>query len=189
MKIAILADTHGFLDPRIAERVAQCDIAVHAGDIGGADVLLSLSPREEVVAIRGNNDVPEKWSEGEHSLLDTLPHEATLTLPGGELVVVHGDDGGGIAERHRRYRQRYPQARAVVYGHSHRLFADCEAMPWVLNPGAAGRTRTNGGPSCLILDCAGDEWTLEECRLEPRKYPSLRRDGRRQGEGEKNGHE
>ncbi len=180
MKVAILADTHGFLDPRIAERVAECDIAVHAGDVGGADVLLSLSPREEIVAIRGNNDVPEKWSEGEHSVLATLPHEATLALPGGDLIVVHGDDGGGIEQRHRRYRRRFPNARAVVYGHSHRMLVDQEASPWILNPGAAGRTRTNGGPSCLILDCEAGAWRLEEFRVEPRKYPSLRRDGKRQ---------
>jgi putative phosphoesterase len=175
-----VADTHGFLDPRIAERVADCDIAVHAGDIGGADVLLSLAPREELVAIRGNNDVPEKWSAGEHSVLDTLPREATLNLPGGDLVVVHGDDGGGIEQRHRRYRERYADARAVVYGHSHRMVVDREASPWILNPGAAGRTRTHGGPSCIILECDPESWRLEEYRVEPRKYPSLRRDGKRQ---------
>jgi putative phosphoesterase len=180
MKVAILADTHGFLDPRIAERVADCDIAVHAGDIGGADVLLSLAPREELVAIRGNNDVPEKWSAGEHSVLETLPREATLSLPGGDLVVVHGDDGGGIEQRHRRYRERYADARAVVYGHSHRLLVDREESPWILNPGAAGRTRTHGGPSCIILECDPEGWRLEEYRVEPRKYPNLRRDGKRQ---------
>jgi len=39
MRVGIIADTHGFLDPRIADYIADCDLAVHAGDVGGADVL------------------------------------------------------------------------------------------------------------------------------------------------------
>lgn len=187
MQVIILADTHGFLDPRIAERVAEADIAVHAGDIGGVDVLLSMNPREEVVAIRGNNDVPDKWSPSEHALLRTLPHERGIDLPGGRLVVVHGDDGGSIDERHRRYRRRFSDAGAVVYGHSHQLLVDQEAEPWILNPGAAGRTRTHGGPSCLLLNCEPGNWSVEALRFEARKYPSLRRKARRPDTGQASG--
>jgi putative phosphoesterase len=175
VRVAILADTHGFLDPRIAECVGDCDVAVHAGDVGSADVLLSLQPREELVAIRGNNDAPETWSAGEHHLLETLPREATVDLPGGRLVVVHGDDGGSLEQRHRRYRRHYSEAAAVAYGHSHRLMLDCETRPWLMNPGAAGRTRTYGGPSCLILNCDDNYWAIEERRFEPRRYPAVRR--------------
>ncbi len=153
--------------------VAGCDIAVHAGDVGGADVLLALQPREQVVAVRGNNDVPEKWASHEIHVLNTLPSEVTLDLPGGQLVVVHGDDAGPVAERHRRLRERYPKARAIAYGHSHHLLIDDSEVPWILNPGAAGRTRTYGGPSCLFLDCTEDEWSVEEFRLPPRKYRAL----------------
>lgn len=173
MRIAIIADTHGFLDPRIAEVVTGCDVAVHAGDIGGADVLLALQPRSHVVAVRGNNDTPEKWTEQEVRLLDTLPAEAEIDLPGGKLVVVHGDTAGSPAERHDELRRRYPQARAVAYGHSHQASVDQAALPWILNPGAAGRTRTYGGPSCLILTCDNDDWNIETLQLPPRKYRAL----------------
>ena len=37
--VAIISDTHAVLDPRIAEVISTADIAVHAGDIGGAGVL------------------------------------------------------------------------------------------------------------------------------------------------------
>lgn len=179
MRVALLSDTHGFVDPRIAERVTECDIAVHAGDIGGADVLLSLQPREELVAIRGNNDTPERWSEGERHVLDTLPAETALDLPGGRLVVLHGDDSGTLAQRGRRYRRRFHDAAAVVFGHSHRLSTDLDEHPWLLNPGAAGRTRTNGGPSMLVLTCGDDgPWRVEPLRFDPGRYPSLRRRGR-----------
>jgi putative phosphoesterase len=173
MRIAIIADTHGFLDPRIAEVVTECDLAVHAGDIGGADVLLALKPRDHVIAVRGNNDVAEKWSAHEIHLLDTLPTEAVVDLPGGQLVVVHGDAAGPPSKRHDELRQQYPRARAVAYGHSHQVSVDDSAEPWILNPGAAGRTRTYGGPSCLLLTCSEDRWSVEVLQLPPRKYRAL----------------
>lgn len=173
MRVAIIADTHGFLDPRIAEEVAQCDIAVHAGDVGGADVLLALKPREQVVAVRGNNDVADKWASHEVHVLETLPAEAVVDLPGGRLIVVHGDDANPASERHALLRERYPDARAIAYGHSHQLSVDDEAQPWILNPGAAGRTRTYGGPSCLLLECSEGDWKITPLRLPPRKYRAL----------------
>ena len=119
-RVAILADTHGFLDPRVAEQVAECDLAIHAGDVGGADILFALNPREEVVAIRGNNDDAAHWAEPELDILANLPAEATVSLPGGQIKIVHGDDGGTLEQRHRRYRRDYADCKAVVYGHSHR---------------------------------------------------------------------
>lgn len=177
VRVAIIADTHGFLDPRIAKRVAECDYAVHAGDVGGADVLCALNPRQQVVAVRGNNDTPERWSDSETNFLENLPDQASLDLPGGTLVVLHGDDRRSLVERHRFLRSQFPEARAVVCGHSHQLAMDCDAQPWVLNPGAAGRTRTNGGPSCLILSCTETNWDIEALQLPNRKYPN--RDGQR----------
>lgn len=173
MRVAIIADTHGFLDPRIAEEVAASDIAVHAGDIGGADVLLAMKPGQQVVAVKGNNDVADKWDPHEVHVLETLPTEAVVDLPGGQLVVVHGDDALPAADRHEQLRQRYPRARAIAYGHSHQLSLDDSAEPWILNPGAAGRTRTYGGPSCLILECDQSQWRVEPLRLPPRKYRAL----------------
>ena len=89
--VAIVSDTHGWLDSRVAEIVAGCDHAVHAGDIGNKSVLESLRPRSgRVVAVRGNNDVPSKWPEQDLSVLAELPTHALLDLPGGKLAVVHG---------------------------------------------------------------------------------------------------
>lgn len=169
VSVALLADTHGWLDPRIARIVARCDIAVHAGDVGSADVLRALEPRAgEVHVVLGNNDRPAKWDESEHHVLEELQDEVELLLPGGTLVAVHGDDAGRVAERHDRLRRRYPEARAVVYGHSHKRVCDTERRPWVLNPGAAGRSRTFGGPSCLVLVAAEGAWSIHEHRFEPR---------------------
>ena len=166
IRIAILSDTHGQLDPRIAALVLGCDLAVHGGDIGDAGILARLQPRSgEVHAVRGNNDVPSKWPEAEHAVLSRLPEQVVLTLPGGRLVLIHGHQVAASG-RHERLRQQFPGARAIIYGHSHRLVADQEELPWVLNPGAAGRVRTYGGPSCMILTAGDRRWELATHRFQ-----------------------
>jgi hypothetical protein len=165
VRVALVSDTHGVLDPRIAEVVRGCDFAVHAGDIGSRAVLEALTPRRTLVAVTGNNDVAAKWPAGEHALLAALPGEAGLDLPGGRLVVVHGDRINPAGQRHARLRGRYTEARIVVYGHSRRLVCDQGAEPWIVNPGAAGRSRTFGGPSMVVLTASPRRWSLE-----PRRY-------------------
>jgi uncharacterized protein len=161
MRVLIVSDTHGQLDARIAALARDCEVVVHAGDVGNAAVLEALHEGgADVVAVRGNNDVASKWPRGERAVLDALDDEARVDLPGGTLVAVHGDRYAP-ATRHARLRRDYPDARAVVYGHSHRLVIDDGASPWILNPGAAGRARTYGGPSCLLLEASAKAWRIE----------------------------
>ena len=162
-RVAIVSDTHGHLDPRIAKVVERCRIAVHAGDIGSGAVLDALArPGRQVAAVRGNNDVASKWDPGEYRRLEQLPWEAELSLPGGRLAVIHGHQIARVERRHGWLRERYPDARVVVYGHTHRRCIDCGDRPWVVNPGAAGRDRTFGGPSLVVIDVDADaaRWRL-----------------------------
>jgi putative phosphoesterase len=169
MRVVILSDTHGQLDARIAALARECDVVVHAGDVGNAAVLEPLrAGGANVIAIRGNNDIASKWPRGERIALDALENEARVDLPGGTLIAVHGDRYPP-STRHARLRRDYPDARAVVYGHSHRLVVDDISMPWILNPGAAGRARTYGGPSCLLLEARSKDW-----RIEPHRFVSAR---------------
>ena len=165
MRVLLLADTHGVLDARIAELAQDCQLALHAGDVGADDVLDQLAAATgRVLAVRGNNDVPEKWL-GSAGTLAGLPDQLTVPLPGGLLAVEHGHRHGA-ARRHPRLRASHGTARAVLYGHSHRLLQDQDALPWLLNPGAGGRARTGGGPSCLVLH-AGHDWQIIEHRFPP----------------------
>ena len=167
MRAALLADTHGWVDAGVLAVVAGCDLAVHGGDIGNAGVLRRLRMRCGTLwVVRGNNDRPVDWPPAERPALEPIPAWTRVSLPGGDLVVIHGHQMPA-RERHERLRRRFPDARAVVYGHSHRLVLDCASRPWVLNPGAAGRTRTYGGPSCIILTASAVEWTVEAVRFPP----------------------
>lgn len=167
MRVLLLSDTHGFLDPRIATLSAKCDYAVHAGDIGSATVLAGLQPRRATVAVRGNNDTPGQWPANDQDCLMQMPTSARLALPGGMLAVVHGERAGPAARRHERLRAEHAECRAVVYGHSHRLTLDTTREPWVINPGAAGRARTYGGPSCVLLTAHASGWSVEARRFTP----------------------
>jgi len=165
-RIGIISDTHGFLDPRIAELISSCDIAIHAGDIMGKHILDIMNPRDKVIAIRGNNDNEFIWDSSEHATLETLEHVAHVELPSGTLVVVHGHMHGGNHPSHAVMRQKFPDARAIIYGHSHKMVCDTDESPWVINPGAAGETRTHGGPSCLILEVSEECWNIESVRFD-----------------------
>ncbi len=77
-------------------------------------------------------------------------------------------------------RRDYADARLVVYGHSHYKCADQEASPWIVNPGAAGRVRTYGGPAICLLEASTREWRLAITQFPPlerrRKAPADRLD-------------
>lgn len=182
VRVAILADTHGELDARIAALVATCDLAIHGGDIGQASILARLQPvLGHVLAVRGNNDVASRWPAGEQSLLVRIPEWTELELPGGWLAVIHGHQHPA-RDRHARLRGRFPRSRAIVYGHSHRLVLDLDACPWVLNPGAAGRARTGAGPSCLVLTADPHGWNVESYRFDLASQRPRRRASQRSAE-------
>ena len=167
VRVAVLSDTHGYVCPNVLEVASTCDIVVHAGDIGSARVLQRLQEvTGEVLAVRGNNDVPGLWAGDELEVLYAVPHVANLELPGGLLAVEHGHVHGPMSPDLGSLRAAHPGARAIIFGHTHKLLIDCADDPWVLNPGAAGRVRNRGGPSCLVLSAGLDAWQVEQFKFE-----------------------
>lgn len=165
--VVIISDTHSHLDQRIADLIRQADIAVHAGDIGDSSVLDAMQPRSgRVIAVTGNNDHPVLWPPQQGERLEAIPEIAEIELPGGLLAVEHGDRHDSNAPDHQRLRDAHPRARVVVYGHTHRMLVDDSHEPWVVNPGAAGKTRTRGGASCLLLQASSYGWEIEQRRFQ-----------------------
>jgi len=158
--VGILSDSHGYLDSRVAEVVNQCDYIVHAGDIFNAGVLQQLKPKEELIAVAGNNDYPAFWDVAEADVVKALPVIYKLNLPGGLLVMEHGHRLGNMPD-HDDLRMDHADAKLIVYGHTHRRVVDQGENPWVVNPGASGKVRTHGGPSCLVLHASEKEWEIE----------------------------
>ena len=165
-RVAILSDTHSHLSPDIMAVVETCDVAVHAGDIGCREVLDSLqSGAGNVVAVRGNNDRSFLWPSHDADVVNALPEIAELQLPGGKLVVEHGHAHGSYSPDHDSLRMAHPGAKMIVYGHTHKRVVDQSKTPWVVNPGAAGRTRNHEGPSCLVLHAGHHSWEIDAFRF------------------------
>ena len=161
MQVIIISDTHGYLHPEIRKLVNQSDLVVHAGDIGDAAVIDSLFPASgDVIAVRGNNDLPFLWPANQANRLSDTPLKNQVQVPGGIISVEHGDKYG-YSPNHRAMRSEHSGARLVVYGHTHRLVIDDDETPWVVNPGAAGNSRTYGGSSCLSLKATDTTWELQ----------------------------
>lgn len=167
LRIAIISDTHTVLDERIANVIKQSDIAIHAGDICCGTVLEKMHPKlGHVFAVTGNNDHHSSWPSDQKEIIESLPEVAEIKLAGGLLVVEHGHTHGHHEPSHESLRKTHTQARVIVYGHTHIQVCDKSLSPWVINPGAAGATRTQGGPSCLVLTVSkSSEWSVEALRF------------------------
>lgn len=165
-RVAIISDTHSHLSPAVMAVVETCDVAVHAGDIGGKEILdLLHSGTGNVLAVRGNNDNSRLWASHQADVVTALPAVAELQLPGGKLVVEHGHVYGMSSPDHDKLRMAHPEAKMIVYGHTHKRVIDQSKTPWVVNPGAAGKTRNQGGPSCLVLHASDQSWEIEVFRF------------------------
>jgi putative phosphoesterase len=108
--IAVLADTHmpkgeRALPLACVRVLKRCDLILHAGDFFALSVLRSLELHAPVVGVRGNVDQPEVRA--------LLPETDVVEAEGARIAMVH--DGGPRL----RLRKRFPDADAVVFGHSH----------------------------------------------------------------------
>ena len=160
LTIGIISDTHGYLDKRIINVLKNCDYAIHAGDICGQAILKAMQPKmRKIFAVAGNNDCYCHENKN-------LPEELSLQLPYGIISIEHGHRHGMSKPSHRSLREKYSTSRIIVYGHTHKQLLDNKKLPWVINPGAAGLTRNHGGPSCLILHCDHNDWSVEMIRFE-----------------------
>lgn len=165
--IGVLSDTHSYINPSVLEQLSDCDIILHAGDIGSIEVIKQLHKiSKDVVSVCGNNDNTAQWTPTEHQDLQQIPQIAEVELPGGTIVITHGDEHYSEYESwHEKLRSNFPSAKAIIYGHSHRLVCDQSEAPWVLNPGPAGETRIQRhGVSCLLITTSKKEWKVSEFR-------------------------
>src|SRR5207237_4120377 len=81
MRIGIISDTHGLLRPEAEQGLAAVAHIVHAGDIGGPDIIAALGRIAPVTAIRGNVDTAA-WAA-------RYPATTTFELGGRSIHVVH----------------------------------------------------------------------------------------------------
>lgn len=135
-RIGLISDTHGQLRASVHTALAGVELILHAGDVGGDEILDELALIAPVLAVRGNTDAP---SDGR------LEEFIERTIGGVRIHVSHGHEVGAPAPA--TLLERY-SADVIVYGHTHRqLVTRAAGGRLVVNPGAAGARRFKLGPS------------------------------------------
>ena len=144
MLIGLVSDTHGLVRPELHTALAGVELILHAGVVGGDDVLDELGLIAPVLAVYGNTDMP-----GDPRLAAAIDQ----TFYDVSVHVSHGHEVGSPTPE--KLLARYP-AQVIVYGHTHRQLVSHADRRLVVNPGAAGARRFNLGPSVGLLELEGD---------------------------------
>ena len=137
MRLAIISDTHlprgaRAIPDACLERLRAADAILHAGDLIELSVLERLQAiGPPVHAVRGNVDSAE--------LQARLPLVRSVDADGATIAMIH--DAGPSAGRLERMRRRFPQADAVVFGHSHLPLHEERGGFAIFNPGSPTERR------------------------------------------------
>lgn len=127
MRLGLISDTHGLLRPEAVRALAGVAQIIHAGDVGGPEVIEGLRSLAPVQAVRGNNDRDE-WA------MKSLPPRLSLDVAGVRILVLHDLNELDIEPAADGYQ-------VVVAGHSHKpAVVQRDGMLFV-NPGSAGPRR------------------------------------------------
>jgi uncharacterized protein len=137
--VGLISDTHGQLRAGVHEALHDVELILHAGDVGGDDILDELSLIAPVEAVYGNTDTP-----GNPRLSAQIVRDV-----GGVLIQVqHGHESGRLTAD--ALLERF-SADVLVYGHTHRQSVTRREGRLVINPGAAGPRRFHLKPSVARL--------------------------------------
>ena len=137
--IGLISDTHGLVRADVHTALAGVELILHAGDVGGGEILDELETIAPVQAVYGNTDEP-----GQPRLVTAIDME----IGGVRIHVSHGHEVGSPTPE--KLLARY-DADVIVYGHTHKQLVRREGARLVVNPGAAGPRRFDLLPSVALL--------------------------------------
>jgi uncharacterized protein len=133
MKIGVISDTHGYLDPKVAGYFLDCDEIWHLGDFGSMEVVQSLAAIKPLKGVYGNIDGID--------IREKFPLELRFNCVGLEIMMVHiGGSPPGYGPGIKKKLLANPP-NIFLCGHSHilKVMADKSLHNLLyINPGAAG---------------------------------------------------
>jgi putative phosphoesterase len=159
VRLAIISDTHMPRGGRTlpVAHLRDADVILHAGDLMEASVLEELEALGPPVhAVRGNVDSAV--------LQARLPLTRTVVADGVRIAMIH--DAGPAAGRLDRMRRRFPDADAVVFGHSHIPLHEERGAFQIFNPGSPTERRRAPHRTMGIATVDHGRITFQLLRLE-----------------------
>ena len=150
----VIADTHiprraKVLPDSLLPHLERADLILHAGDLMDLSLLDTLASYAPVKAVRGNLDPPD----------ERLPGTLEFEFGGVSVAMIH--DSGPKKGRRNRMRRRFPEARIVVFGHSHIPWLEDEDGLLLLNPGSPTDKRRQPDHTFALLHVEGKEVRAE----------------------------
>ena len=133
MKIGLISDTHGFLDPKVFEHFGNCDEIWHGGDFGDMAVAKALEDFKPLRGVYGNIDNKDLQSR--------FPEDLWFDCGGLKIWMTH--IGGAPPRYNPRIKKLLTTQVPDIFicGHSHilRVARDPSYGGMLyINPGAAG---------------------------------------------------
>lgn len=131
--IGLISDTHGYLDPLVADHFASCDEIWHAGDFGNAALAAELAAIKPLKGVYGNIDGQDIRSHH--------PEQLVFCCEDVKVMMRHI---GGYPPKYNPAtlsEMKIVQPQLFISGHSHilKVMYDPKRQCLHMNPGAAGK--------------------------------------------------
>jgi uncharacterized protein len=149
--LGLISDTHGLLREEAVRALRGSDLILHAGDVGGPEILTRLKDIAPVVAVRGNVDT-DAWGR-------SLPLTEAVSTGPAMIYMIHILQDSDVNPAARGFQ-------IVVSGHSHKPGQVEKDGVLYINPGSAGPRRFYLPVTVARLDLGAKEWNAEFIHLE-----------------------
>lgn len=149
MRLGVISDTHGVLRDEVIKNLEGCDYIIHAGDVGGEEIIERLDKIARTFVVRGNND-GDSWGI-------KLPYYKEIEMDETLIYVVHKKDDIPSELR---------EVDLVIYGHSHKYSEERIDNIIYLNPGSCGRKRFSLPLTMAIVDINIDRIDIRKIDIE-----------------------
>jgi len=156
-RIALLSDTHNYLDDQLIKAVGGSDEIWHGGDFGTiaiADALMAIAPLRGVY---GNIDGPD--------IRSVYPEVNRFDCESVNVLMIHigGYPGKYTPLAKKMFEEKRPQL--FISGHSHilKIIYDEKFQCLHINPGAAGKQGWHKVRTVVRFEVDGEE--MKNCRI------------------------
>lgn len=148
IKIALISDSHSYIDHKTLSYLQDVDEIWHAGDIGTLDVMEALPKNKPIRGVYGNID--------DQTIQENYPEWQEFEL--GDVKVLMTHIGGKPPHYAKGVKQKIKESGAQLFicGHSHicKVEFDPSLNCLYMNPGAMGRHGFHIMRTMLLFDLA-----------------------------------
>ena len=144
MKVAVISDTHGLLRPEVLEKIMDCELILHGGDINRKDIIDSLKQIAPLIVVRGNND--KEWAE-------CVPLFESFSIGGVHVYMTH---------KKKDLPEDLSSYDLIITGHTHKYEYKTMGDQVFLNPGSCGPRKTTQPITMAVLYVEEDGFTVEK---------------------------